>query len=273
MADRPFRDKSRHLPSAKGDRYDTGSSGNIKFEIGECYKKRQQDKGNQDDKGKNVDWIMGYSTTQYKDEVLLDVENRCPKISAMELNLKEIPNDYLDIQLRAKSYSPWARANIIYFRNLIGNAEYIGTDLIDKITIAKEQLHRLLTDSEHGPIYGKIASEVDNLIPDIIDTLDSLNVSAVPGYRSIMLHSILEIRTDIEMSNEDIIFFCIAHYDVAGGAACFFIEKIYPELKQNPLIQENSILKNKLEEIWEKAYNLRDKHPSLGFRKSFCGSQ
>lgn len=140
------------------------------------------------------------------DEVLLSVEKICPSIPLMELNIEAIPDDYLNVQLRAEKYTPWVRGNIIYFRNLLGNIEYRDTELKNRVHYAKSQLKSLLVNERHALIYGRTAFEVTSLIPQIIRTFDTFGISATPGYRSVKIHSVLGIQTDIEMSNEDIIF-------------------------------------------------------------------
>lgn len=211
--------------------------------------------------GVSMDWLMGYSDIQYDAEVLLSVEKICPSIPLMELNMEAIPDDYLNVQLRAEKYTPWARGNIIYFRNLLGNIEYRDTELKNRVCRAKDQLKNLLISDQHILVYGRTAFEVTCLIPQIIKTFAELGISATPGYRSVTIHSVLGIQTDIEMSNEDIVFFCIENYDVQAGAACFFIEKLYSGLKENPLVQGNEHMKERLEELWQQAYKIRDANP------------
>ena len=139
--------------------------------------------------GVSMDWLMGYSDIQYDEEVLLNVEKICPSIPLMELNIEAIPDDYLNVRLRAEKYTPWARGNIIYFRNLLGNIEYRDTELKNRVYHAKDQLKNLLTSDQHILVYGRTAFEVTCLIPQIIKTGNIV----CAGYSSLLTQVLQEL--------------------------------------------------------------------------------
>lgn len=207
--------------------------------------------------GVSANWLMGYSNVQYDENVLSCVEKICPVISAADLDISEITSDYTNLNMRKEKYSYWTRANIIYLRNLVAEN---STELKDITASGKIHLQNFLSGKMYVPVFGQLSAQIEKLLPIIKNTFTDLGISVITGYRSLKLMSILGLSIDFNMENDDIIFFCIEHYDGTSGSACFFIEKVYPVLKEDSRIQSDKSLREKLEVIWQKAYKIRDQY-------------
>ncbi|WP_278970978.1 helix-turn-helix domain-containing protein [Megasphaera elsdenii] len=204
--------------------------------------------------GVSLHWLIGYSVTEYDDEVLSHAETVAPDIS-----VDDIPDEYNDEELRKKNYSRRARGNILFLRHLI---ELKDDDALqEKALSGIVHLKKILVSKV--VMFGYQDEQIEQSISPIIKTFNLLQIEAIPGFKSIFIKSAFEIPMDFQMNSKDILYFCVENYDASSGAACYFIEKMYPTIKNYLQIHEDQKQKKKLEEIWGIAYKIRDSYKKV----------